>query len=215
MFQNSWTKYISFYIWHTSRYKNWWSKPPVPGRWTRKTLGRSWKVGFLCTCCICWSMCTKISWRKYFLKIFLKEIFSFLLSRKLALLTKNLHATLVKPTLNSRMEIVWQQSFDLFLCNTNNFIFRKFIHWIYFDISRNLHSFVIVSSLLCVVLSEVILQKLYINISTLQWWFQDKIKFILRYLPIEKKFTRQYQNANKKKCDANWKTTRLGRAGRP
>ena len=143
-------------------------------------------------------MCTKISWRKYFLKIFLKEFFSFLLSRKLALLTKNLHATLVKPTLNSRMEIVWQQSFDLFLCNTNNFIFRKFIHWIYFDISRNLHSFVIVSSLLCVVLSEVILQKLYINISTLQWWFQDKIKFILRYLPIEKKFTRQYQNANKK-----------------
>ena len=66
------------------------------------------------------------------------------------------------------------------------------------DTSWHLHSFVIVSSLLCVVLSEVILQKLYINISTLQWWFQDKIKFILRYLPIEKKFTRQYQNANKK-----------------
>ena len=214
MFQNSWTKYISFYIWHTSRYK-------IGGRnlqFQDPGHPKPWEVGKLDFSVL--AVFAEVCVQKYleentFLKFSLKEIFSFLLSRKLALLTKNLHATLVKPTLNSRMEIVWQQSFDLFLCNTNNFIFRKFIHWIYFDISRNLHSFVIVSSLLCVVLSEVILQKLYIKISTLQWWFQDKIKFILRYLPIEKKFTRQYQNANKKKCDANWKTTRLGRAGRP
>ena len=72
------------------------------------------------------------------------------------------------PHSNSRMEIVWQQSFYLFLCNTNTFIFRKFMHWISFDTSWNLHSFVIVSSLSCVVLSEVILPKIYIK------------KFILR-----------------------------------
>ena len=60
--------------------------------------------------------------------MFLNDFFPFLLSRKLALLTKKLHLTLVKPTLNSQMEIIWQQSFDLLMCNANNFIFMKFIH---------------------------------------------------------------------------------------
>ena len=51
--------------------------PSVPGPWTPKTFGGSWKVGFLCTCCIYSSILYKIIFKKRLSKNFLQFDFFF------------------------------------------------------------------------------------------------------------------------------------------
>ena len=121
-------------------------------------------------------------------KKFLQFSFSFFLSPKLAVLAKTLSLTLVKPT---RMEIIWQQSFDMFLCNTNIFFPMKFIYFIS-----------LTSAFFC---------NRLVNVVCGVWCFQDKIKFILsiplytlRYMQgtIEEKHDTPVSKRQLKKCDA-------------